>query len=86
MNLAIKINTWIYSNYRIIDIPLHSVWTWTLSVLLMELAYYWAHRSMHELNILWASHQYHHSPEDVNITATMRNTFIDILVYWVSDS
>ena len=31
--------------------------TWILAMLGTDHSYYWAHRMMHEVNIIWASHQ-----------------------------
>ena len=84
MSVVITIFTTIYDNYRIVDLPLHSVWTWLLSLLLVEFVYYWTHRALHEFNILWAAHQFHHMAEDVNISTTIRDSIVDLVIYDVS--
>ncbi|CAG2173871.1 unnamed protein product [Oppiella nova] len=87
LTIIISIYTWLYTNYRIVDLPLHSVWTWIISVLLVDFLYYWVHRSLHEFNILWAGHQFHHSPTDINVTSALRNSIIDMFVHdttWLS--
>ncbi|CAG2108540.1 unnamed protein product, partial [Medioppia subpectinata] len=81
LSLVITIFTWLYTNYRVVDLPLHSVWTWVLSLLLVEFVYYWTHRALHEFNILWAAHQFHHMAEDVNITTTIRDSIVDLVIY-----
>lgn len=85
LTIVIKIFTFLHENYRIVDLPLHSVWTWLLSLLLVEFVYYWTHRALHEFNILWAAHQFHHMAEDVNITTTIRDSVVDLVIYDVSD-
>ena len=77
----IHVYTFIYDNYRIIDLPLYSVWTWLFSLLLVEFVYYWTHRALHEFNILWAAHQFHHMAEDLNITTTIRDSVVDLIIY-----
>jgi alkylglycerol monooxygenase len=74
----------LYDNYRIVDLPLHSVWTWITSLLLVEFVYYWTHRALHEFNILWGAHNFHHMAEDINITTTIRDSVVDLVIYDVS--
>ncbi|XP_054158433.1 alkylglycerol monooxygenase-like [Oppia nitens] len=81
LTVVINIFIWLYDNYRIVDLPLHSVWTWLLSLLLVEFVYYWTHRALHEFNILWAAHQFHHMAEDINITTTIRDSIVDLVIY-----
>ncbi|KAI2808583.1 hypothetical protein BLOT_006528 [Blomia tropicalis] len=81
LGVMIHVYTFIYDNYRIIDLPLYSVWTWLFSLLLVEFVYYWTHRALHEFNILWAAHQFHHMAEDLNITTTIRDSVVDLIIY-----
>ena len=82
--VVVKAFDFLYSNYRIVDLPLHSVTTWLISLLLVEFVYYWTHRALHEFNILWAAHQFHHMAEDINITTTVRDSVVDLVIYDVS--
>jgi alkylglycerol monooxygenase len=84
LSVVIVIFTWLYDNYRIVDLPLRSTWTWLFSILLVEFVYYWTHRALHEFNILWAAHQFHHMAEDVNISTTIRDSIVDLVIYDVS--
>lgn len=81
LTIVINIFSFLHENYRIVDLPLHSVWTWLLSLILVEFVYYWTHRALHEFNILWAAHQFHHMAEDVNITTTIRDSVVDLVIY-----
>ncbi|KAJ6220027.1 hypothetical protein RDWZM_005839 [Blomia tropicalis] len=81
LGVMIHVYVYIYDNYRIIDLPLYSIWTWLLSLLLVEFVYYWTHRALHEFNILWAAHQFHHMAEDLNVTTTVRDSVVDLLIY-----
>ena len=54
LGMMIHVYVYLYDHYRIVDMPLHSFWTWFVSLLLVEFVYYWTHRALHELNILWA--------------------------------
>ena len=84
LSIIIHLYLYIYKNYRIIDLPLHSIFTWFLSLLLVEFVYYWTHRALHEFNILWGAHAFHHMDEDVNITTSIRDSVIDLVLYDVS--
>merc|ERR1712062_150782 len=64
----------IYNNWRIYELPWDSTITWIVAAILCDLGYYWVHRAAHELNILWAAHQVHHSSEDYNLTTALRQS------------
>lgn len=40
----------------------------------VDFLYYWFHRACHEINILWAVHQTHHSSEDYNLSTALRQS------------
>jgi len=67
---------YIYNNWRIYELPWDSAVTWVVAAILCDLGYYWVHRAAHELNILWAAHQVHHSSEDYNLTTAFRQSMI----------
>ena len=41
-----------------------------------------AHRAMHEINIIWATHQVHHSGEDFNLALGMRQGLFQRYFTW----
>src|SRR6218665_2709674 len=84
LSVVIHLYMFLHNNYRIIDLPLHSMTTWFVSLLLVEFVYYWTHRALHEFNFLWAAHAFHHMDEDVNITTAIRDSVIDLVLYDVS--
>ncbi|KAL1132790.1 hypothetical protein AAG570_010742 [Ranatra chinensis] len=67
---------WMYENYRIVDLPWDSVFTWYLAALGVDFCYYWVHRASHEIHILWAQHQVHHSSEDFNLAVGLRQSVL----------
>ncbi|CAG2164980.1 unnamed protein product [Oppiella nova] len=73
---------YIYENYRIITLP--NDWrVWLISLLVMEFMFYCAHRLLHEVNFLWASHQYHHSCKHFNIGTAVRLSWFELnIVYY----
>jgi len=48
----------------------------------IDFCYYWIHRAAHEVNILWAAHQVHHSSEDFNLTTGLRQSAFQIFGAW----
>lgn len=82
---GVEVTTYIYiwSHYRIVELPWDSSWTWWLTFLGVDFAYYWFHRMAHEVNIIWAGHQTHHSSEDYNLTTALRQSFLQKYFSWM---
>lgn len=59
-------------SHRIMTIPLDSPWGWAALFFGVEIAYYWMHRSSHEVRWLWASHLVHHTPEQIHLASAFR--------------
>ncbi|MEH1101375.1 sterol desaturase family protein [Micromonospora sp. CPCC 205561] len=52
-----------------------SIWTWVLLFFADDLAYYWFHRSHHEVRLLWAGHVVHHSSVFFNLSTALRQSW-----------
>jgi alkylglycerol monooxygenase len=52
---------------------------WTYLVLLVDLAYYWAHRMSHEINLFWGGHVVHHQSEDYNLSVALRQSSLQVI-------
>jgi alkylglycerol monooxygenase len=72
-----RLYAWVWERYRIIDLPWDSMWTYLLCMPAMELSNYAIHRGAHEVNVLWLSHQLHHTTEEFVLPAGIRFTLID---------
>jgi len=48
-----------------------------LSLLVFDFFYYWWHRSQHKIPMLWAIHKLHHLDEDVNVSTTKRQHWLE---------
>lgn len=70
----------IYETFHMIELPWNSKWTWVLSFLLMDFAYYWFHRVGHETMLGWAVHQMHHSSEYYNLSTALRQGMCQMFV------
>jgi len=59
-------------------------WSVVVLFLLLEFFYYWYHRSAHEVNVMWATHSTHHSPNEMTLTASVRLGWTPFLSFsWV---
>lgn len=67
---------WTYQNYCLFVLPWNSLLVWFVAFLLADFAHYWFHRASHEINLFWASHQMHHSSEEMNLTTALRQSVV----------
>lgn len=60
-------------------------WTWVALFLLDDLAFYWYHRTHHEIRVFWASHVVHHSSEYYNLSTALRQPWVPFtaLPFWL---
>ena len=57
---------------------------WIVAFILTDLAYYWAHRLSHQVNLLWIGHSVHHQSEDYNLGVALRQSVLQkVLLMWV---
>lgn len=54
-------------------------WYWLSLYLLVDFAYYWAHRMSHEINLFWGGHVVHHQSEDYNLSVALRQSSLQIV-------
>ena len=47
ISVELMTNSWIYTNYRLVDLPWNSPWTWFIAFLTIDFLYYWFHRAAH---------------------------------------
>ncbi|XP_039379523.1 alkylglycerol monooxygenase isoform X4 [Mauremys reevesii] len=82
---SLELTTYIYvwDNYRLFELLWDSPWTWYLTFLGVDFGYYWFHRMAHEVNILWAAHQVHHSSEAYNLSTALRQSVLQRYTSWV---
>lgn len=59
------------AQFALFDIPT-SLAIVLVCLVLADLAYYWEHRALHRINLLWATHSTHHSSPFFNISVAYR--------------
>ncbi|KAK2845059.1 hypothetical protein Q5P01_011718 [Channa striata] len=74
---------YVWDRYRLLELPWDSAWTWWFTLLGVDLGYYWVHRFAHEVAILWAAHQVHHSSEYYNLTTALRQSLTQQFASWI---
>src|SRR5690349_4977617 len=59
--------------------PERTWYYWLLLFLLVDLAYYWAHRMSHEINLFWGGHVVHHQSEEYNLSVALRQSSLQVV-------
>jgi alkylglycerol monooxygenase len=79
--LGIGIYALLFNTIRFLDVKAQLPgWIYWLSLyLLVDLAYYWAHRMSHEINLFWGGHVVHHQSEDYNLSVALRQSSFQVV-------
>ena len=75
---AIGIYEAVYSNLALFK-PEKNWLYWLALFLLADMAYYWAHRMSHEINLFWGGHVVHHQSEDYNLSVALRQSSFQVV-------
>jgi sterol desaturase/sphingolipid hydroxylase (fatty acid hydroxylase superfamily) len=51
VSLELVIHSWIYTHFRLVDLPWNSPWTWFAAFFTVDFLYYWFHRAAHGMII-----------------------------------
>lgn len=68
---------WLHAQFAIFDIQ-STIWLVILAFVGIDFASYWSHRWNHEFNVLWNRHIVHHSSEEFNLSAALRQSISGI--------
>lgn len=75
---AIGIYELLHENFNLVTWD--KTWVYWLALfLLADLAYYWAHRMSHEINLFWGGHVVHHQSEDYNLSVALRQSSLQVV-------
>ncbi|XP_060068810.1 alkylglycerol monooxygenase-like [Ylistrum balloti] len=74
---------WVYEHWNVISLPWDNPWTWLFGLVFVDFGYYIVHRTGHEMNIMWAGHQTHHSSEDYNLGTALRQSAVHRYFNWI---
>lgn len=76
---AIGIYQFLFENYALFSPDRSQWWYWVALILLVDLAYYWAHRMSHEVNLFWGGHVVHHQSEEYNLSVALRQSSLQVI-------
>ncbi|MBY0433325.1 MAG: sterol desaturase family protein [Cyclobacteriaceae bacterium] len=76
--LAIGVYEVIYSQGAFFHLEKNWIY-WVALILLVDLAYYWAHRMSHEINLFWGGHVVHHQSEEYNLSVALRQSSLQVV-------
>jgi len=68
----------LYSNFAFFQLEKNWIY-WVSLFFLVDLAYYWAHRMSHEINLFWGGHVVHHQSEDYNLSVALRQSSFQVV-------
>ena len=54
-----------------------SVWLILAAYVIVDFAFYWYHRGIHEMRFGWAAHVVHHSSQYFNVGTALRSSFVE---------
>lgn len=75
---AIGIYQFLFENFALFT-PDRTWYYWLILFLLVDLAYYWAHRMSHEINLFWGGHVVHHQSEEYNLSVALRQSSLQVI-------
>ncbi|CAG2174166.1 unnamed protein product [Oppiella nova] len=81
--LALMSYIYIYRNWRICSLNWQNTSTWIIAFIAVDFGFYWIHRFTHEINVLWAAHQVHHSSQEYNLTTALRQSVLHLLFQYM---
>lgn len=76
--LAVGVYEVVFANLAITHLERNWIY-WIALFLLVDLAYYWAHRMSHEINLFWGGHVVHHQSEEYNLSVALRQSSFQVV-------
>ncbi len=76
--LGVGVYEFLFENFALFELK-HTWIYWLGLVLLVDLAYYWAHRMSHEVNLFWGGHVVHHQSEEYNLSVALRQSSLQVV-------
>ncbi|HET9487488.1 MAG TPA: sterol desaturase family protein [Chryseosolibacter sp.] len=77
--LGIGVYQLLFEKFRFVTLDNTTWWYWLSLILLVDFAYYWAHRMSHEVNLFWGGHVVHHQSEEYNLSVALRQSSLQIV-------
>lgn len=72
-----------YEHFRILNLPVNSLYNFLAAMMGVDMCYYWFHRFCHEYHFMWATHSVHHSGEFYNVATALRQGAYQSVLSWL---
>ncbi len=69
--------------YAPVKMPMDAFWAWAILLFADDFAYYWFHRTSHEVRFFWNFHVVHHSSNQYNLSVAVRQSWFSGLAHWI---
>jgi sterol desaturase/sphingolipid hydroxylase (fatty acid hydroxylase superfamily) len=76
---GIGVYQFLFENFSLVNLDNTTWWYWIFLILLVDFAYYWAHRMSHEINLFWGGHVVHHQSEEYNLSVALRQSSLQVV-------
>lgn len=76
---GIGIYQFLFEKFSFFTLDNSTWWYWVALILLVDFAYYWAHRMSHEINLFWGGHVVHHQSEEYNLSVALRQSSLQVV-------
>ncbi|HEY9487570.1 MAG TPA: sterol desaturase family protein [Chryseosolibacter sp.] len=76
---GIGIYQFLFEKFSFFHLDNRAWWYWVSLILLVDFAYYWAHRMSHEVNLFWGGHVVHHQSEEYNLSVALRQSSLQVI-------
>lgn len=75
---AVGVYQFLFEHFAFLELE-RSWYYWLILILLVDAAYYWAHRMSHEVNLFWGGHVVHHQSEEYNLSVALRQSSLQVV-------
>jgi alkylglycerol monooxygenase len=76
---GIGVYQFLFEKFSFFTLDNSTWWYWLSLILLVDFAYYWAHRMSHEINLFWGGHVVHHQSEEYNLSVALRQSSLQVV-------
>ena len=76
---GIGVYQFLFEKFAFFTLSNSAWWYWVSLILLVDFAYYWAHRMSHEVNLFWGGHVVHHQSEEYNLSVALRQSSLQVI-------
>jgi len=77
--LGVGVYQFLFEHFAFFTLNSSSWVYWISLILLVDFAYYWAHRMSHEVNLFWGGHVVHHQSEEYNLSVALRQSSLQVV-------